>query len=493
MHKLASHTRQPAPFALLGLALLARAGCAVGPDYKAPATTVDSSFVSAGATATNAAEPGADIARFWQGFNDAALNALVERALAANGDVRIAQARLQEARSSLQGARAELLPSIGVAANAGRALQPEYLYPGTTRDQRLGNSYDAGFTASWELDFFGRNRRASEGAAALLDASQADLHAARRSVAAEVAANYIELRGLQQRLLVAQQALANQREALRLTSARFDAGRSNRLDLARVRGLVDTTEATLPVLQAGVSRAAYRLATLTAQAPRQVATTLGAPQLIPALPVTDLGALPVGSPEQLLRRRPDIVAAERQLAAATANIGVATADLFPRISLTGLLGFASNRVSLLGERDSEQFAIGAGLSWPLLDFGRVRARIGASEARAEQALARYEQTVSVALEETEGALSQFSRTTQQTGRLASAARNAEDAAQLARQRLDAGAVDLLTVLDAERQALSARDTLVQAQTGLATTLVSVYRALGGGWTSESAPVARAPS
>lgn len=475
----------------LALALLV-AGCAVGPNYKAPASALDTGFVNAGASGTNAALPGAGLATFWRGFNDPALDALIDRALAANNDLRLAQGRLREARATLQGAQAAQLPEIGVAANAGRALVPAIQAPGVPRNQRIGNSFDAGFTASWELDFFGRNLRASESAAALVDASQAGLQAARRSVVAEVALAYIEVRGQQQRLLVAQEALVNQREGLRLTQARFDVGRGTRLDLSRVRGLVDSTEAAVPALQAAVERAAFRLATLTAQPPRQVLASVATPQPLPTLPVTDLGALPIGTPEQLLRRRPDIVAAERQLASATASIGVATADLFPRISLTGLLGFASNKLSNLGDRDSQQFAIGAGLSWPLLDFGRVRARIGASEARADQALATYEQTVLLALEETEGSLATFSRSTQQTARLASAAGYAEDAARLARLKLDAGSIDLLTVLDTERQTLTARDALVQAQTATASSLVSVYRALGGGWTDDAAaPVASA--
>jgi multidrug efflux system outer membrane protein len=251
--------------------------------------------------------------------------------------------------------------------------------------------------------------------------------------------------------------------------------------VTRARSLFDSTEATLPALQASIERETYRLATLTAQAPRTVAAALAAPQPLPALPVTDLSALPIGTPEQLLRRRPDIVVAERQLAASTADIGVATADLFPRVSLTGLLGFASNRVSQLGKVDSQQYSIGAGLTWPLLDFGRVRSRIDASQARSVQSLANYEQTVATALEETESALSQFTRAAQQSDRLASSARNADEAVRLSRIRFDAGSVDLLIVLDAERQALGVHDAWVQAQVGQATGLVSVYRSLGGGW------------
>jgi outer membrane protein, multidrug efflux system len=465
--------------------LLGLAGCAVGPNYQAPAVALDAAFLNA--NPANAQAPGADIATFWRGFGDPLLSQLVDRALAANGDVRIAAARLREARANLQGANAELLPEIGVAADAGRSLTPEFLLPGASRSQRTGSAFDAGFTANWELDLFGRNRRASESAAAQVDASAAGVHAAQTAVAAEVARNYLELRGLQQRLEVAKESLVNQRDTLRLTTVRLDAGRGTRLDVVRSQSLFDSTEATLPVLQAAVDRAAYRLATLTAQPPRVVATQLAAAQLLPVLPVTDLSALPIGTPEQLLRRRPDLVAAERQLAAATANIGVATADLFPRISLSGLIGFASNRLTDLGGRDSQQYSLGAGLTWPLLDFGRVRSRIAASEARAQQSLASYEQTVAIALEETEGALTQFTRNAQQAERLASAARNAEEATRLSRLRFNAGAVDLLVVLDAQRQSLAARDALVQAQVGQATALVGIYRAIGGGWTDTPAP------
>jgi len=252
----------------------------------------------------------------------------------------------------------------------------------------------------------------------------------------------------------------------------------------RAGSLFDSTEATLPALQAAIDRDACRLATLTAQSPRAVAAQLAAPQPLPSLPVTDLSAMPLGTPEQLLRRRPDLIVAERQLAASTAAIGVATADLFPRISLSGLIGFASNGISSLGDRDSQQYQFGAGLTWPLLDFGRVRSRIGASEARAGQALASYEQTVATALEETEGALSQFTRAAQQAERLDRSTRNADEATRLSRIRFNAGSVDLLIVLDAERQALASRDALVQAQVGQAIALVSVYRSLGGGWNAE---------
>jgi outer membrane protein, multidrug efflux system len=474
------------PRLLVALATMLVAGCAVGPDYEAPQPALDASFVNAPAAMTPA---DADIATFWRGFGDAELSALIERALAANGDIRIAQARLQESRAAFQGAQAEQLPSIGVAADAGRTLTPQYQLPGASRSQRTTSFYDAAFTASWELDFFGRNRRASESAAAQADASQAGVHAAQTAIAAEVARNYLELRGEQLRLAVARDSIINQRDTLRLTQARLDAGRGTQLDVARAKSQLDSTESRLPVLQVAIDRSTYRIATLAALAPREVATRLATPRLLPTLPVTDLSALPLGTPEQLLRRRPDLVFSERQLAAATANIGVATADLFPRVNLVGLIGFAANPLRAFGQSDSQQYSIAAGLTWPLLDFGRVRARIGVSEARALQALASYEQTVAVALEETEGALSQFSRSAEETDKLTGAARSAEEAARLSKLRFDAGSVDFLIVLDAERQSLLARDALVLAQVDQVTALVSIYRALGGGWNDSPPAVA----
>jgi len=217
-----------------------------------------------------------------------------------------------------------------------------------------------------------------------------------------------------------------------------------------------------------------------------VLESLQTPAPLPGLPATDLAALPLGTPEAWLARRPDIIAAERSLAAATANIGVATSDLFPRISLSGLLGLNAATLGRLGNSDSAVYSLGAGVSWTPLDFGLLRSRIRATEARAQQSLASYEQTLALALEETEGALSGYNRNAQRAARLDRAARSAEQAAVLARLRFDAGYSDFLAVLDAEREVLLNRDQLVQAQTGTAMALVGVYRALGGGWAAPAA-------
>jgi len=463
--------------------LLALSGCAVGPDYQAPKHDPAEPFISAGASGVNANSPTADLATFWRGFQDPVLTELVDQAIAANFDVLIAQERFQAARAMLGGATADQFPEIDGVGSAARALQPGYLVPGTTsRGDRTANAFDSHFVANWELDFFGRKRRMVESAAAQVSAAEAGVHAAQTVAVAEVARTYLEVRGLQLRYAIAERSLRNQQQVLELTNARFNAGRGTRLDVVRATSFYRITESTLPAIQAAIERAAFRIATLTAMSPRAALQKLLSPKALPNLPVTDLGELPLGTPEQMLRRRPDVKVAERDLASATADIGVATADLFPRISLTGLIGFGANRASQFGDRASQEYSVGAGLAWPLLDFGRVRSRIRANQAGAREALARYERTVATALEETEGSLSQFSRTAYQVELLVSASRNAEEATQLSKQRFNAGAVDLLIVLDAERQSLTSEDSLVQAQVVQAIALINVYRALGGGWT-----------
>ncbi|MBL0917673.1 MAG: efflux transporter outer membrane subunit [Hydrogenophaga sp.] len=458
------------------------AGCAaVGPDHQTPAVALDERFISAGTTGSNTQAPGDDIARFWRGFNDPRLDALIERALAANTDVRLAQARLQEARALQGEADAASRPGVGIDTSAQRAVAPLSQQPGTSRSERTGTSYDASFVAAWELDLFGRVRRTREAAAAQVSASEAGLHAAHTAVVAEVARNYLELRGLQERLRVTEASLVNQRESLRITDARFDAGRASQLDVSGARGLVASTEAVLPALQAQLEAVAYRLATLTAQAPRTVLADLALPQPLPSLPVTDLATLPVGTPQQWLQRRPDVIAAERRLAAATAGIGIARSELYPSVSLSGLLGFNAPRLGDLFSGDAARYALGVGLTWTPFDFGAIRSRIAASEARAEQGLVVFEQTVALALEETEGAFSGFNRSAQRVNRLEAAARHADEAAQLARARFEGGVTDFQAVLLAEREVLGIREQLVQAQVGTATALVAVYRAIGGGW------------
>ncbi len=455
--------RERTLISLAALALLS--ACAAGPEYQAPQAKAEPAFVMPAA----AGEPAA---AFWRGFADPVLDALIADAVSANADVRLAQARLREVRALAGEADANRLPSLSLGAGAGRGN--EIGFP-------IDNYLSVSGAFNWELDFFGRTRRASESAAAQVQAGEAGVLAAQRLVGAEVATQYVALRALQQRYTVAQESLANQRETQRIVKARADLGRGTPLDVARANALVETTEASLPALQGAIERSALRIATLTGRTPRATLALLAEVKPMPSLPATSAESLAVGTPQALLERRPDIRVAERQLAAATAAIGVARADLYPRISLVGLLGFTSTRAADLFDAAGRNTNLGASLSWSALDFGRVRNRIGASEARAQQALVQWEQTVQLALEETEGALSAYTRSVQQSARLENAARESAEAARLARVRYEAGAADLLTVLDAERTALAARDALVQSQQGSLAALVAVYRALGGGW------------
>jgi len=469
------------PLALLTVAALA--ACTTGPRYLTPTPAMDASFIAAGASSVNTQPVARDIATFWRRFNDSVLNDLIDAALKASGDIRLAQARLQEARANQAEADAAARPGVGFTSDVTRAVRPITQQPGATRDARTGTTYDSSFVANWELDLFGRYRLGSEAASARREASEFSVSSAQTSVAAEVARNYLELRGSQQRVRVAEAALLNQREGLRLTQVRYDVGRGTQLDLLRASTLVSTTEAAVPALQQGIERAALRIATLTAQSPRQVLARLAAPAPLPGLPVTDLAQLPMGTPEQWLQRRPDLLQAERELAAATANVAVARTELFPRLSLSGLLGLNAATFSNLGRAESAVYSLGIGLRWTPFDLGAIRARLGASEARAQQSLTSYGQAVAVALEEIEGSFSSYNRSAQRAEKQAAAAASAREAAQLARVRFDAGVSDFSAVLDAEREVLGSEDALLLSQTTTATALVNVYRALGGGWDS----------
>jgi outer membrane protein, multidrug efflux system len=472
----------------VALAAAAVAGCASGPDYRAPALPMAASFVNAPALASPLqTADAATLANFWAQFGDPGLDRLVQTALQANLDVRIAQARLVEAQATLQGTQADALPSFGAQASATRSLAPEWQQPGASRSQRTGTVYSPAGIMNWELDLFGRNARASESAAALVSAQTLGVGGAQAAVVAAVARNYLNLRGLQQRLTFAEDSLINQRETLRLTEVRLAAGRGTQFDVARARNQVATTAATVPALHAQAAVAVHRLATLTSLPQADVTQSLAQRSPLPGLPVTDLARLPIGGPEALLRRRPDIQVAERQLAASSAEVGVAVADRFPRISLSGLLGLNSNRAGDLSSSGAGVYSLGASLSWTAFDFGRITARVQASEARTSRSLLVYEQTVLTALEETENALSGYTRSAQQAAELTTAARSAQEAATIARNRFAAGSIDQLSVLDVERQLLAARDQLAQVDTATAVALVDIYRALGGGWQSAAQP------
>jgi multidrug efflux system outer membrane protein len=423
----------------------------------------------------NAASDAEPVAEFWRGFGDADLDALMAEALKANIDLRIASANLQEARALARLSDAQLMPTIGTSANVARIRGQDTQGQTQTRSQ-----FAAGFDAAWEADLFGRISNDRRAAAADVLAGEAGVRAAQVSVAGELARNYFELRGLQEQMRIAKASLDMQQAALKLVQARLSEGRGTAFDTERAQALVQTTMAAIPALESAIARSRYRIAVLTARQPTALDTQLAQTKPLPGLKAVALNN--IGSPESLLRRRPDIAAAEAQIVAAAARVGVARSALFPRVTLGGSLGLNAGRISELGNGASFVYNLGANLAWTLLDFGRIRAQIAAREARSEGVLANYEKIILTALEETEGALSTYNRTQQQADSLFNAEKSASKAAEIARARFEYGATDFLAVLDAERELLAARDRLAQSQTAAATSLVGVYKALSGGFT-----------
>jgi outer membrane protein, multidrug efflux system len=450
-------------------AVLTLAGCA-SPAPPPAASSVEAPAAFAQATNTEA-QP---VAEFWKAFGDAELDTLIAQAMAANRDLRVAAARVAEAQALAQGTQGLGRPSLDLAAGAARARAPD-----SNGQTSTSNQFTVGVAAAWEIDLFGRVAAEQRSAQAQVLASQAQRRAAQVSVAAEVARSYFELRGLQEQLRVTRLDLAAQREALKLVQARLSVGRGTALDTERATALVEGTAASLPALETALSRARMRLAVLTGAVPSALDARLAEQKPLPGLPGTPLAA--IGSPQSLLQRRPDVAAAEAQLRAAEAQSGSTRSRLWPSLTLSGSLGLNAGRIGDLGDSSAFVANLGANLLWSLIDNGQRQAQVSAADARRDAALAQFDQTVLAALEETEGALINFNRSQQRTEHLFAAAKAAEGASKIARARLEAGSIDFLAVLDAERELLLARDRLAQGQTGAALALVGVYRALAGGW------------
>jgi outer membrane protein, multidrug efflux system len=455
------------------MVLLVFAGCAVGPDYHRPVTPVDAHYVNVG-------QPGVaeDVAveRYWTRFEDPLLDSLVDEAVHHNKDLATAAANLQAARAARRLAGFDEYPTVTFSGGYSHNLDAQEQLPGADQNERQFNAADAGFDMLWELDFFGRVRRNVEAARADVGASAATLQDARVSVIAEVTRDYFVLRGLQDQLALTVRNGDNQLSTLKLTHVRLEAGRGNELDTARAEAQWRTTLATIPTLEASIATTMYRLSVLTGRQPAALTERLTM-QPSPKLPPLNS----IGTPEQLLRRRPDIRIAERRLAGATARVGVAVGDLFPKVTITGNFGYLAPTFGDLGQAEAKFFSIGPGITWAAFDLGRVRARISSARAETDAALASYEGAVLNALEDTEGALVSYGRSQSHRESLAAAAASSDKAADLARKRFEGGLVDFLEVLDAERTALTAELLHSQSRTDEATSLVAVYKALGAGW------------
>ena len=461
---------KPLTPSLLALAL---AACAVGPDYKAPAT--EPARLDSGLEAK-----AFDRSRFeslwWKQFDDPVLNQLVQASLDGNRDLRVAFARLKAARAIRDDVANDQIPVVTSRASSDLGKGQ---IPGQTERRVNSERYDLGLDMAWELDLFGRIQRQIEASDAQEAAAEADLQQLQVSLIAELVDAYGQLRGAQLREKIAVANLKTQHESRDITVTLRDAGVGNELDVVRADARLAGVEATVPQLQAAQVRAQNRIATLLGQRPNALSVDLS-PKALPAI----AKALPVGDPGELLRRRPDIRSAERQLAAATADVGVATADLFPRVSLSGFLGFTAARGSQIGSAASNAWALGPSITWAAFDLGSVRARLRGAKANADGALATYEQQVLLALEESSNAFSDYGKRQQRLLALMRQSDASRKAAELASVRYREGTVDYLVLLDAERERLSAEDAQAQGEVELYSGIVAIYKALGGGWQPE---------
>ena len=454
------------PALYVTMILLLSAACSLRP-YVAP-TVSPATFRNAdpALTVEQSFDP-----RWWQQFEDPVLDDLVTRALAANHDVRIAVARVDQARAFFDDVALDRFPTAVAGASVDRRDQA---IPGFSERPRPVTTYRAGFDAFWEIDVFGRVRSAVRAAAATAESFEADADDVRVSVAAEVARNYFEVRGLQQQLAVAERSLTNQRETLRLTQVRRDAGLGEEQDVASAAANVAAIEASIPPIRSAIAQREHHIAVLIARRPGALDVDLS-PRAYP--PLTK--ALAIGEPGSLLRRRPDVLAAERRLAAATAQEGVAAAELYPQISISGFLGLIAGRGNLFNVSDTRAWAVTPALTWAAFDIGSARARLRGVEGATRESVAEFEQVVLRALEETENAFVNYREEQARLVKLNDQARESTRAATIARVRYQEGVSDFLALLDAERTQLQAEDAVAQAEAGVFTSVIAVYKALGG--------------
>lgn len=469
----------PALARLLSIAFLAglllAGGCVtVGPDYARPAIPTPpqwSAELTGGLVAT--APPPETLSQWWTLLNDPVLSDLMVQARSHNLDVRQAEARLRQSRAQRAAAQADGLPTLAASASASRAHSREMNGRSTTSDL-----FTNGLDASWELDLFGRNRRALESADATLQASQEDLNAVLVSLFAEIALNYVDVRSLQLRLGLAEASLATRAGTCDLTQWRHEAGLTTQLDVDQARASLEQARAEMPTLRTALEQAKHRLAVLLGQPPGTLQELLAKPAAIPVPPV----ALAVGVPADVLRQRPDVRRAERRLAAQTAQIGVATAARYPSFSLVGSIGLESLAWSGLYASGARTAQAAANATWTLFDAGRVRSGIQLQTALQEEALCLYEATVLAALEEVENALVAYANEQARRRALAAAAQAGESAFALARDQYASGLVDFQTVLDVQRSLLTTQDQLAASDGSIVSDLIRLYKALGGGWT-----------
>lgn len=468
-----------------GMALALLGGCTVGPNYQAPNAEAPKSFGSTSqpttASATAVTSNSAEIAQWWKSLNDAELDHLIDSAIDANLDLKLATLRLREARAR-RGAITNDQPNINANASYSHQRLSQDSEPfASVEPGALPFEFDlwqVGFDSTWELDVFGGTRRALEAANAEIGAGMEDQRDVLVSVTAEVARNYVELRGYQRQLDITQRNLSTQRETLEVTKNQEQQGVATHLDVARAAAQAAATEAELPALEKKQWQAIHRIAVLLGKEPNALANELSNHSQIP---VPQSRQLAIGVPSELLRRRPDVRRAERQIASATARVGVATADLFPKFTLTGTLGVQSSETGTLFNYPSRYFNLMPGVSVPLFDGGRRKALLEVSRVQQGESLVRYEQTVLRALGETEDAVVALQTEERREASLKESVDGYQEAADLSLDLYRQGLTDFLTVLEAQRNLYVEQDALARSERTVTTNLIALYKSLGGGW------------
>ena len=462
--------------ALVGLLFLT--GCAVGAKYKRPAVAIPQQWTVNEAHGTNT---GAVDDPWWNSFHDSEFESLISRATKANLDLKLASARVAEARALRGVAKSGLFPSVSAGVSATRTRQRVIAAPAAAGSPKLVpieiNNFQGGFDASWEVDVFGRVRRGLQAATADAAAVTEYRRDVLVAVLAEVGRSYAELRGYQLRLEIAEKNIAIQQDTLDLTKARTAAGLATQLDVARAAAQLETTRSVVPTLQSGIEVSIHRLSVLLGEEPGALRTELSSKAPVPATPPE----VPVGLPSQLLERRADVRQAEAQIAAATARVGEAKAEFFPRVQLVGSAGRQATQLHDLTLGLGNFFSAGPSISLPIFTGGRIRSEVRVADTRLQQAVIGYRSAMLSALEETENALVQYSEEQTRRERLDNAVKSNEEAVRLSSELYRAGLADFLAVLDAQRELYANEDLLAQSRTTQTVNLIALYKALGGGW------------
>ncbi len=451
----------------------ALSGCSVGPDYIRPETEMPSKWQQRRDPAWVPQE--AVVRCWWKVFDDPILTWLIEQAAESNLDIRVAAARVNEARSRIGVVTGELFPTIDAVGTISRQRYSENGL--TTLGGTTETSYSAGFDASWEIDLFGRIRRSIEVASASFQASEEDLNDVMITLFAEVARTYVTVRAIQARLAAANGNIESQKQVIALTQSRFKYGLTTGLAVAQAERVLAGSESEVPLLRIELARAIHTIGVLLGRPPGTFYKELSDVKSIPIPP----DEVAVGIPADLLRRRPDIRRAERELAAQSARIGIATADLYPRFSLAGFFGYEALDAGEIFESGSRAFHFGPSMRWLLFDGNRVRNRINVEDALTEQALYRYEQTVLNALNEAENALTQYLEERVRLEALKRAVKASRRSLELAVNLYKEGLTDFQNVLDAQRAVFVAENQFSEGKGNTTINLVQLYKALGGGW------------